>query len=253
MPCERLLAPQRRELHRAVAEALERTAEFGPRAGDETRDLAYHFHAAGIWPKALIYATRAGTAAERLHATLESLTHHRRALDAALALDDPQAADLHRRCGLALARLGAFDEAQAHLEAALAMAQRSGLADVEQATVYDLAGLYASRDYPAAQRWAERALALAHASGDRRREGLALNRLGNVLTNLFHFEEGRRLHEDALAIFEGDNDRWGSADSLDLIGMARYLAGEVPEARRHSVVPRRASLTSAIASASPLP
>jgi DNA-binding CsgD family transcriptional regulator/tetratricopeptide (TPR) repeat protein len=227
----RLLAPQRRQLHRVIAETLQQGGQADPPASDDARDLGYHFHAAQIWPETLTYATRAGAAAEQIHATLEALIHHRRALDAAMALDDPQAADLHRRCGLALARLGTFPEANAHLEVALAMAQQRGLVAVEQATLYDLAGLHASRDYPAAHRWAERALALARISGDRSQEGLALNRLGNVLTNLRHFDEGRRLHEDALTIFEHEGDRWGSADSLDLIGMTRYLVGEVPEAR----------------------
>jgi DNA-binding CsgD family transcriptional regulator/tetratricopeptide (TPR) repeat protein len=229
-----LLLPQRRARHRVVAAALQRTTTGNARsrAGDDARDLGYHFHAAGIWPEALTYALRAGEAAERLHATVEALSHHRRALDAAVALDDPRAADLHRRCGLALDRLGAFDEAEGHFAAALAQAQELGLVDVELTTLYDLSGLHASRNYPAARRWAERALALARASDDPHQEGRALNRLGNVLTNLLQFSEGRTLHEDALSIFEREGDQWGSADSLDLMGMARYLAGEVPEARQ---------------------
>jgi DNA-binding CsgD family transcriptional regulator/tetratricopeptide (TPR) repeat protein len=111
------------------------------------------------------------------------------------------------------------------------LAQQRGLVDVEQEVAYDLAGLHSSRDYAVARHWAQRAVDLAQHSGDRRQLALSLNRLGNVLTNLLQFEEGRKLLEDALAIFEATGDHWGSADSLDLIGMARYLSGEVPEAR----------------------
>jgi DNA-binding CsgD family transcriptional regulator len=226
-----LLAPQRRGLHQVVAEAMERALPVGQATGDEARDLSYHCHAAGLWDKTLTYATMAGAAADRLHATVEALTHYRRALDAAIALDDARCADLHHRCGLAYARLGTFAEARTHLDAAIVAARRWQQPAIEQAALYGLAGLHASRDYGAALQFAEQALALARATGDRLREGLALNRLGNVLTNLRRFDEGRALHEDALVIFEAERDRWGSADSLDLIGMARYLAGEVIEAR----------------------
>lgn len=227
----RLLAPQRQALHRAVGEAQEAALASNEATADVGGELGYHFHAAGVWDKALTLAERAGDAAWRMHATVEALTHDRRALDAALALDDPRAARLHCRCGRALALLGDFDAAREHLEAARALARRHGLMEVEQTTLHELAGLYASRDYAAARQVAEEALALARTSRDRRREGLALNRLGNVLMNLRRFDEGRQLHEDALAIFNAAGDRWGSADCLDLIGMTRYLAGEVPEAR----------------------
>jgi len=226
----RLLTPERRALHRVVGEALERAASPGQTSAD-AGELGYHFHAAGIWDKALAYAARAGDTAWRVHATVEALTHDRRALDAALALDDLRAVELHRRCGQAFSMLGAFDAAREHLEAARALARLRRLASAEQAALHDLAGLYASRNYSVARGLAEEALALARTGPDRRREALALNRLGNVLTNLRRFDEGRALHEDALRCLDALGDRWGTADSWDLIGMARYLAGEVPEAR----------------------
>jgi DNA-binding CsgD family transcriptional regulator len=226
-----LLAPQRQALHRAVGEALEAVHVPDAATADIGGELGYHFHAAKVWDKALAFAEPAGDAAWRLEATVEALTHDRRALDAALAITDPRAARLHCRCGQALARLGDFDAARDHLDAARALARHHGLVEVEQEALDELAGLYASRDYAVARQMAEEALTLARAGGDRHREGIALNRLGNVLTNLRRFDEGRRLHEDALAIFNVTGDRWGSADSLDLIGMARFLAGEVPEAR----------------------
>ena len=65
-----LLARERRAMHGQVAEALEAIAQ---RRGGEGRDawaadLAYHFYAAEIWPKALEYAQQAGQQAQRLHA-----------------------------------------------------------------------------------------------------------------------------------------------------------------------------------------
>ncbi len=227
-----LLIPERQALHLIAGEALEREAANGAQTAEILGELGYHFHAAGSWEKALAYASQAGEAARRVQATVEALNHERRALDAALALDDPRAAELHRRCGQGVALLGDFDAARDHLVAARAMATKLALDDVEQAVLYDLSGLYASRDYAAARSYAVEALALARVAGNRHREALALNRLGNVLTNLRRFEEGRALHEDALRIFQALDESWGIADSWDLIGMARYLAGEAPEARQ---------------------
>ncbi|MBI2171157.1 MAG: AAA family ATPase [Chloroflexi bacterium] len=222
----RLLLPRRRALHRLVGEVGEAQKE---RLGDG--DLGYHFHAGQQWEKTLLYAARAGEAARAVHATAEAQRHYRRALDAAKALHTPSASDLHRRCGQCLALLGAFEAAKEHLEEALQGARLQGNLRLEQEALYDLAGLYASRDYNLGRQMAEEALALARRIGDSLGEALALNRLGNILTNLLHFAQGRALHEEALQRFAVLNDRWGSADSLDLIGMARYLSGEVPEAR----------------------
>ena len=226
----RIVMPKRRALHRVVGEALMRLAAPGT-PEETTGELGYHFSMARDWPRTLTYAVQAGDAARHLHATYEALVHDQRALEAALALDDPLAAELYRRCGQGLARIGALGTARAHLETACSEARRRGLANVEQAAKYDLAGLLASNDYAAASRLAEEALRLARSLGDRQREGLALNRLGNMLTNQRRFDEGRSLHEGALTIFDGAGDKWGGADSWDLIGMARYLAGHVPEAR----------------------
>ncbi len=227
---DRLLLPERRSLHRVVAEALE-AALVDPPPPDAVGDLGYHFHAAEEWEKALIYAVRAGQAAWVIHASAEAFAHFQRALDAVIALGQAGRAQMHCRCGEALALLGAFDEARRHLEAALLQAERHSDIDIEQESLHALAGLFASRDYLLAQHFAERSLALARSRQDQVWEGRALNRLGNVLTNLTRFAEGRALHEVALLIVKRFHNEWGRADTLDHIGMSRYLSGEVPEAR----------------------
>lgn len=222
----------RRALHERVSAALERSAPVDALITPELAgEIGFHAHAAADWDKALIYATLAGDAAWRVRAVVESLRHDRRALDAAIALRSNREPELHRRCGTALTLLGALEPAQTELEIALAQARARGLIEVEQATLADLAAFFASRDYATAKHHAEASLALARQINDPVRIGRALNRLGNVLTNQLQFEEGRALHDEALAIFKQRGDHWGSADCLDLIGMARYLAGDVMEAR----------------------
>jgi DNA-binding CsgD family transcriptional regulator/tetratricopeptide (TPR) repeat protein len=229
-----LLLARRRDLHLQVATVLERLnqgAAGGQRGAAGDGDLGYHFHAAQHWDHALTYASRAGDAARQLHATSEALIHYQRALDAARALGSPRTAELERRCGQCLSLLGGFDAARQHLEAALQAARRDRDSALEQGALFDLARLYASRDYRQGQRYAEEALALARQMQDRRLEALALNRLGNMHTNLLRMGEARALHEDALERFRELKDPWGIADCLDLIGMARFLGGERAEAR----------------------
>lgn len=227
---DRLLLPERQPLHRRVAKALEADAGSSPPPG-VLGDLGYHFSVAGEWEKALSYAARAGQAAMEMQANAEAYAHFRRALDAANVLDHPDIAWLEIRCGQALAILGRFEEAKAHLERALDRAERAGDSTVALEATWVLAGLLASRDYLAARAHAERALELARALGDPAWEARALNRLGNILTNMMNFVEGRMLHEEALQLVKGGRDEWGTADTLDYIGMARYLTGDARGAR----------------------
>jgi DNA-binding CsgD family transcriptional regulator/tetratricopeptide (TPR) repeat protein len=227
---DRLLLPERQELHRLVADALEADASRAPPPG-VLGMLGYHFHVSGEWDKALHYASRAGQSALDVHASAEALAHFQRALDAAIALDHPDRARLEIRCGAGFALLGEFDTARHHLEQGLDRAAQDGDGLVTLEATNALAGLFASRDYATARTYAERAVELARAGSDLMWEARALNRLGNVLTNQMQFAEGRSLHEEALRIVERVRDDWGSADALDHIGMSHYLSGNVQEAR----------------------
>jgi DNA-binding CsgD family transcriptional regulator/tetratricopeptide (TPR) repeat protein len=228
----RLPASSRRALHRRVRAALEQVSPSGATISPELAgEIGFHAHASAEWDKALIYAMAAGDAAWQVRAVVEALAHDRRALDAATSLHSEHEPELQRRCGAALTLLGSLEPAQVALETALRLARDRGQVEIEQATLADLSAFFASRDYAAARRYAESSLAVARQIGEPIRIGRALNRLGNVLTNQLQFDTGRALHDEALAIFERLGERWGSADCLDLIGMARYLAGDIVEAR----------------------
>jgi class 3 adenylate cyclase/tetratricopeptide (TPR) repeat protein len=225
-----ILRRERRELHRRVGDVIERLA--GQRADDVAHRLVYHFEIAGERPRVVDYALLAGDVARRMHAMTEALAMYERALGAARDLDDPRIAEIRLRCGQSWALLGSFDKAHNFLTEALERAKADGSSAIEQAALYELAGLFTSTDYKMAESVAVRALELASTGDDRRSEGLALNRLGNILSNQLRFAEGRALHDRALEIFESLGDRWGTADSLDLIGMTQFLAGEFIASRR---------------------
>ncbi len=72
-----LLARERRGLHRAVAEGLER--RYAGALGAHAGELAHHWDEAGEWAKGLEWANRAAEQASRLYAHGEALSHYRHA------------------------------------------------------------------------------------------------------------------------------------------------------------------------------
>jgi len=75
-----LLGPRRKELHRKVAEVMERV--FADRLSAFHGILAEHFFRGEAWEKARDYFVKAGDAAERLNAYAEARQHYAKALEA---------------------------------------------------------------------------------------------------------------------------------------------------------------------------
>ncbi|MBI4220581.1 MAG: hypothetical protein HY682_10580 [Chloroflexi bacterium] len=132
----RVLGARKRALHMAIGHAPGESGGLTDRSAAPDGDLAYHFHAAGEWRKALAHGMKAGNAARAVHAVAEALGHYRRALDAALQLADPLTMELDLLCGECLALLGEFDSAQQHLEAALVEARKRDDLQTQQASLY---------------------------------------------------------------------------------------------------------------------
>ncbi len=55
---------------------------------------------------------------------------------------------------------------------------------------------------------------------------MSLNRLGNWLVNTGQSAEGVQIHQQALQLFERQQDTEGMAETFDLLGMANVFAGE---------------------------
>ncbi|MCC7361880.1 MAG: hypothetical protein IT317_20520 [Anaerolineales bacterium] len=80
-----LVKADRRRLHQAAGEALERLAPGGAPAAATLPILAHHFAEAGDQARALRYATLAGQAAAAGYANAEAIHHFTRAIDLARA------------------------------------------------------------------------------------------------------------------------------------------------------------------------
>ena len=219
-----LLARERRELHRRVLETILRTDPGAP--ANRAADLTRHAVGAEAWEEALEFGQRAGAQALALHAPHAAIDHLSHARYAAAQLGVAPPASLLLSRGRAYETVGAFEAAQADYEAAIALARETGNASEEAEASLALGGLWASRDYEQTGTFVRRALELARSSRDAVLTARALNRLGNWHANQDEPREAMRLHEEALSLMEASGDRRGIAETLDLIGMARYLTGD---------------------------
>jgi predicted ATPase/DNA-binding CsgD family transcriptional regulator len=220
-----LLARERAALHRTIAEATERS--YADALDLHVADLAYHYFEAGSWERALEYARRAGERAQELGAPLAAVEQFTRALDAASALAATPTPALYLARGHAYEILGDFDHARADYEQGLHLAYDAHTSIVKWQCMLALGQLWAGRDYQQSGIWFQRARDLAQTLDTPRLLAQSLNRLGNWHVNIGQADAGLRLHEQALALFETADDLSGMADTLDLLGMANGLYGDM--------------------------
>jgi DNA-binding CsgD family transcriptional regulator len=220
-----LLARERKTLHRTIAETFERL--YASTLEAHLADLASHFSEAGAWEKALEYGQRAGEQAQALYAPQAAIEHFTRALDAARHLSLTPPASLYRARGLAYETLGEFERARADHETTLQLAHEASDRHGQWQALLDLGFLWAGRAYAQTGDYYQRALALARTMDDPAALAHSLNRLGNWYLNVEQPHEALRCHQEALATFQALSDRRGKASTLDLLGMASLLSGDL--------------------------
>jgi len=220
-----LLGRERKALHRTIAETFERL--YASTLEAHLADLAAHFSLAGAWEKALAYSQRAGEQAQTFYAPQPATLHFTRALDAARHLSLTPPASLYRARGLAYETLGDFEHARADHETALQLAHDASDRHAEWRSFIDLGLLWARRDYAQTGDYYQQALALARTMDDPATVAHSLNHLGNWYLNAEQPQEALRWHQEALATFQGLHNRGGKASTLDLLGMASYLSGDL--------------------------
>jgi DNA-binding CsgD family transcriptional regulator len=226
-----LLARERRALHRAVGETIERMHGGAPEAWLD--DLSYHFYEAEVWEKVLRYAQRAGERAQRLYAPRAAVEHFARALRAAHERQLTPGAALLRARGEAFELIGDLEAARESYTRSLEAARTAGDAAAEAQALLALGSFWTAHDLERAGELLDAALRLSRATGDADTLGQTLNRLGNWHMLRGQPLTGRRAHEEALATFESANDRRGVAATLDLLGMTNYIGGDLLQSRHY--------------------
>jgi DNA-binding CsgD family transcriptional regulator/tetratricopeptide (TPR) repeat protein len=220
-----LLARERRALHQAIVETMER--QYVAALEARLPDLAHHSYLASRWEQALAYGRAAGERALALyapHAAIEQFTH---ALEAAQRLGMPAPLAVLGLRGQAYEWVGDFDAAGQDYEAALAQARAAHDRQSEWRILLDLGLLWAGRDYLRSRDYYQCALDLARTLDQGALLAHNLNRLGNWYTNADLPRDGQRYHQEALTIFDALGDRHGRAATLDLLAIAACVGGDL--------------------------
>jgi len=193
-------AARRMLLHRAVAEALERSGEGAAR-------LAEHYERGHVWPKALHYLVLAGERSQKLFAMRDALHWLARAVELAEAhpeaLHERTLADLYELRGAVRAQVGqtegAVTDIRRVIDAARARGERAKARDglIQLGMTYRRAD-----DYERATACLNEALAECRAMNDERRAADTLYHLGTVVWSDCRNREAIAFHEEAVAICE---------------------------------------------------
>jgi tetratricopeptide (TPR) repeat protein len=204
---ETLLQERRRALHARIVEALETLA--GERVAEQVERLAHHALRGEVWAKALLYCRQAGEKALARSAHREAVGYFEQALNALPHLPatrDTQehAIDLRLALHAALLASGDFGRILVSLREAEplaeALADPGRLADVSRflATSFDFMGAY---DQAIAA--AQRALAIASATGDTALHALVNQRLGIVYGTPGDYRQASDCLRQTVASLEG--------------------------------------------------
>jgi tetratricopeptide (TPR) repeat protein len=218
-----LLKQDRKRLHQAVGETLERV--YPDQRGELAPLLAEHYYIAGDALRALEYFSLAGDRALQRFAAPEAVALYTRAIEISEVLHSPSPR-LFRVRGTANETLGDFDRARNDYETALHLAQRAGDGRAEWEALLSLGLLWAGRDYTQTRHYYQHALELARATGDPGILAQSLNRVGNWHMNVEQPLEALAYHRQALSTFRELDDTHGIAQTLDLLGVTSYMASD---------------------------
>lgn len=225
-----LLKSDRRNIHFAAAQALER---LYPNQRDEFAALlAFHYDRAEQPELAIQYALRAGDLEARRFADAEAIAHYTRAIELGNEHSCASPAPFIRRSEL-YERAGNFETAQDDLEQGLALARAQADRHCQWQCLMGLGFLWSARDYTRSGEYFEMALEHAIESRDRAMIAHNLNRIGNWFTNVERLGNAFDYHQRALEMFQELNDKRGLAESYDLLGMCMILSGDTIACARY--------------------
>ena len=196
---------RRRQLHRSVAETLERLDADATHERDA--QLAEHYERAQIWAKALHYLVRAAEQSQKLFAMRDALHW----LDRAVALSEahPEALDaqqhlaLYEQRGAARAQAGQTQGAVADFRRVIDALRSSGERAKTRDALIQLGMAYRRADnYDAATACLTEALAESRAMHDEHHAADTLYHLGTVAWSTGHNDQAIDFHQQAVEICE---------------------------------------------------
>jgi tetratricopeptide (TPR) repeat protein len=211
-----LLLERRRALHARIVESLEDLAR--ERLGEQVERLAYHALRGEVWAKALAYCRQAGEKALAQSAYREAVGYFEQALSTlshlpASRATREQAIDLRLALRTALSPSGEVKRTLTYLREAEALAaalddpRRLGRVSDFLSFYYHIMGLHEQ-----AITTAERAIALATASGDGVQQALATAHLGFACSSQGDYRRAMACFGQTVAFFDGTrrHERFGN-------------------------------------------
>ncbi|HUG15994.1 MAG TPA: AAA family ATPase [Thermomicrobiales bacterium] len=209
--------PARQATHRRTAELL------AARPDPLSSAVAAHFERADD-PRAVDWLIASGDEALAMYAARDAAAAFSRASGLAARHARELPLDVLRSRARAYDLLGEFDSARRDLETVLDRSRVAGDPLTQWYALAELSQLWSARDYERAGTISRAALELARDIDDPALIAHSLNRVANWHGNVDEADVALGLHEEALRIFEGIGDRYGIADTLDMLGMANYLS-----------------------------
>ena len=231
-----LLIQRRKELHRAVGDAIEEL--YADRLANHYEELAHHFVQGEAWEKAFDYLVLAGDKAKNAYANQTALDFYARALDVAPrvvpSLPAKRITEIYQRRGQVYLLLARYPEAIAEAEHMRSHAQAAGDRQSESEALADLAlyhwSTFSWEHIPQAQQLGTEALDIAQAIGDERVVARSLIYLGAVDQVHGKLLEGDTKLERALRIGEMSGFQDVITHALWWLSAATYWRGECQRA-----------------------
>jgi class 3 adenylate cyclase/tetratricopeptide (TPR) repeat protein len=232
-----LLVQSRKDLHRAVGEAIEEL--YRDRLTEHFGELAHHFARGEDWAKAMQYSTLAGDQAAHVFANAEAKKHYLRALDAAAKLspspDWEALLTLHSKYAEVMLNLSEYDDAAAEYLKTLVLVRRAGdrRREMEALVWLSAAYDYSHRGEPAIE-YIEQALAIALELDDREYQAICLaSRVAIRTAGWGQFVETTPDAEEALRLSKEIKNQPLLARSLVYLGGALQWRGEFDRGLAH--------------------
>ena len=215
-----LLVQRRRDLHRAVGQAIEEL--YADRLADHYEELAHHFAQGEAWAKAFEYLVRSGNKARDTYANEAAVAHYTNAIDIARRMSPPlplaTVLEVYQRRGRLQVVVAKNEEAIEGLEKMLALARAAGDRRLEGEALADLAFAHGFtllwEHQQVAARYADEAVAIGREIGDDRLLAKALSNRSNVHSSYGELDQAVPLIEESVRLGE----RLGSPE-LYLVGL----------------------------------
>jgi class 3 adenylate cyclase/tetratricopeptide (TPR) repeat protein len=229
-----LLARVRRVYHQRIAAYLEISQGVGD--GHDAL-IAHHAYLGHDWPRALRYQIRVAQQEHRLFANQSAIEHLRQALESASHLPPNETAAqyliVHALLGELLTTTGQYDEAQAHLSTARALAAEQTTVEAEARACRWLARSHELRGaYPAAFEWIDQGLRVL--AGKETTEAAELCLIAGLIhTRQGHYDAAEEQDRHSLRIAQALGEMTVLARAYNLLGHITRLRGHSATAINH--------------------